>query len=291
MKTRKIVNPDYCVHGHTSIDFASALQSSAHGFISILIEDFAHIPKRYQTNTDTGRIQAYKAGVSNGGRFNILPLTTGARAMAEEKKFSVAEAIMMSFLQARAQQQDVLSQWNKVSYRIGPRVPASLLLMSVQQQGETDAVLRCIEDELADPGRRKEIDFVCTPYLTLTTYWIGAVYEVLRLLRDRKLLSEPDAEPLFRDFELLRITLEKHEIAKDRDFTEPQSMVRFPQNNNDTDYYTYDPKSPTRGHIMPSGLSARGSMMWQAIEAKTKTPRWVERRALSERILLLWGQP
>ena len=202
---------------------------------------------------------------------------------------SVAEMLAQAFLQARAQQQEVLKRWNKVSYNLGPRVGASLLFVSIQQQGETDAVLRCIEDEFADPQRREKIDFVTSSYHAISVYWIGAVYEVLRLLRARNLLNEPNGVLLLNDFELLRIPLEKHEITKDREFTEPVTMIPFPPGGGETDSYTYDPKSPTRAHIMPSGLTTRGSLTWQAIDTKTRTARWIERRSLSDRLLDLWG--
>jgi hypothetical protein len=209
--------------------------------------------------------------------------------MVPKEDISIAQTLASCFLRARARQQGVVSQWNKVSWHLGPRLGDSLLVLTIQQQGETDSVLRCVEDELADPERRKKIDFVTTPYWTMSAYWIGAIYEVLRLLRERKLMSEPEAEPIFKDFELLRIPLEKHEIAKDRNFAEPVRMSRVPLNEEGDDYYTYDPRSPERAHIMPSGLSQRGSLTWQVIESTNHSSRWIERRSLSDRILNLWG--
>jgi hypothetical protein len=115
------------------------------------------------------------------------------------------------------------------------------------------------------------------------------MYEALRLLRDRKLLDEPESETVFRDFELLRMPLEKHEIAKDREFKQPQPMTRYPPNDNASDSYVYDPKSPTRSHIMPFGITERGSITWHAIDARDGSARWIERRWLSDRVLAVWG--
>jgi hypothetical protein len=42
---------------------------------------------------------------------------------------------------------------------------------------------------------------------------------------------------------------------------------------------------------MPSGFSARGSVMWQVIDLRAKTERWIERRDLSDRILDRWNAP
>jgi hypothetical protein len=43
-----------------------------------------------------------------------------------------------------------------------------------------------------------------------------------------------------------------------------------------------------RAHIMPTGLSERGSMMWQALDGATLEATWFERRNLSDRFLNLW---
>lgn len=214
---------------------------------------------------------------------------TKLRYDREKPQMNVVEALITTYLQARMQQQECLKKWNSVSYHLGPLLPASLLVFTIQQQGETDAVLRCVEDEFADPQKLGRLDLALQYYSTLATYWIGGVYEILRLLRERKLISDHNFEPLMKDFELLRIPLEKHEIAKDREFKEPQNMSRVPPKEAGSNYYTYDPKSPTRAHIMPSGLSSRGSMVWQTIDAKSKETRWIERRSLSDKILELWG--
>jgi hypothetical protein len=74
--------------------------------------------------------------------------------MANRLAVSIAEALALTFLQAQAQQQDVMRQWRNVGWRLGPRLPHSLLAFSIQQQGQTDAIIRCIEDEFSNPQRR-----------------------------------------------------------------------------------------------------------------------------------------
>jgi hypothetical protein len=129
-----------------------------------------------------------------------------------------------------------------------------------------------------------------TNYLSmLSTYWIGGVYEALRLLRERELVDQNDKfVQLLRDFELLRVPLEKHEIAKDRTLKEPLQLVRQPPRPDEDDTYLYARKDEQRAHIMPAGISSRGSMMWQTIDLKNNTARWIERRNLSDQMLELW---
>jgi hypothetical protein len=81
--------------------------------------------------------------------------------------------------------------------------------------------------------------------------------------------------------------LEKHEIAKDRSLIAPLTLVRQPPKEHDKPH-VYTPGDPSRSHIMPSALSARGSMMWNAIDVKGRGSKWIERRSLSDQIVDLW---
>jgi hypothetical protein len=149
-----------------------------------------------------------------------------------------------------------------------------------------------MEDEQAQRiAAGREAGLFDTHYLNqLSIYWVGSMYETFRLLKQRKLSdTSPVFAEIFSDLELLRMPLEKHELAKDKKtLKEPLPMVRRPPNNDATDHYSYDPNDDSRAHIMPSGLSNNGSMTWQVIDLKTGADRWVERRALSERIVELW---
>src|SRR5665811_1134332 len=103
----------------------------------------------------------------------------------------------------------------------------------------------------------------------LSTYWVGSMYETFRLLRQRKLTgTDPAFDEILSDLELLRMPLEKHELAKDTVLKEPLQMVRGPRNNDAKDLYSYDKDDNSRAHIMPMGLSKRGSLSWQAIDLK-----------------------
>jgi hypothetical protein len=165
--------------------------------------------------------------------------------------------------------------------------------VSIQRDGEVDLVLRCMEDEVAPMAATQQDDpLFITNYLDLlSTYWIGGMYETFRLLRERKLAGDDQQfSAIFTDLELLRIPLEKHEIAKDRALKEPLTLVRNPPRDGD-ETFSYARNDPKRSHIMPTGLSPRGSMMWQPIDAKAHTSKWIERRTLSDQILDLWNDP
>jgi hypothetical protein len=136
---------------------------------------------------------------------------------------------------------------------------------------------------------RPELSMALTCQGMLSELWIGSVYETVRLLKVRKLV--PDGSEflaLAHDLKLLRIPMEKHELPSDWDLEEPLQMRRQPPNNDATDIYEYDKGDPKRAHIMPWGLSPRGSLRWHVLDIKTGEERWIERRELSDRLLSLW---
>ena len=205
----------------------------------------------------------------------------------------VSALITAAFGRASQRYPELHRSWIQVSFRVGGLLLGSLLSVCIQRDGWLDMVLRCMEDESA---ARSQADEQGQPSMAfhfqklLSELWIGGVYETLRLLRDRKLVPESDEfVALLYDASLLRMTLEKHEIAKDRALKAPLQMQKGPANNDQTDLYEYDKDDPKRAHIMPSGISVRGSLVWQVLDVKANEERWVERRALSDRLLSLWG--
>jgi hypothetical protein len=203
---------------------------------------------------------------------------------------SVGVLLAQVFAEAKSTHPKLNASWVRISHLVGSRrLPASRLGMSIQRDGEVDLVIRCIEDELRQTrsaGQNDKLFHYCN---VMSEYWVGAMYETLRLLRARKLILEDERErfsAIFRDLELLRIPLEKHEIAKEK----PLTLTRNPPKNDSSDLYSYDPDDPTHSHIMPFGISARGSVTWHAIDLKTNSDKWIERRALSDQILDLWKE-
>jgi hypothetical protein len=196
-----------------------------------------------------------------------------------------------SFGVARTRHQALHETWVHLSLRIGPGIGG--LMMTVQRLGDVDMLLRCMEDDFqADNSAPDPALQPMTYQLMLSEWWIGGLYEVVRLLKDRSIgPSGEDLLKLENDLRLLRVPMEKHEIAKDRLLKgKVLPMISVPPASTERDRYDYDPNHPARSHIMPRGLSARGSAMWQVIDlAPPMTEHWLERRTLSDQFIALWA--
>lgn len=203
----------------------------------------------------------------------------------------VSGLITAAFAQASNAYPDLHKAWIQASFRIGGLIPASLLMASVQQSGSLDLALRAMEDEHTPPDQKPDgLPMLAIHYQKmLSELWVGSLYEVTRLLIERKLNPDTDSfRALAHDLRLLRIPLEKHEITSQGQLLQPVQMRRYPPNNDATDVYVYDKTDPKRAHIMPTGVSSRGSMMWQVLDVSANKERWTERRDLSDRFLSLW---
>jgi hypothetical protein len=91
--------------------------------------------------------------------------------------------------------------------------------------------------------------------------------------------------PIFADFELLRMPMAKYEIAKDDKMKRPLVMRAVEGNGDAPDDRLYDRADPARSHVMPNGLSPRGSVAWLVLDHRVPREYWVERRNLSDRLL------
>jgi hypothetical protein len=202
---------------------------------------------------------------------------------------TVNQCVVQAFQIARASYPDLHKTWIGVSFRIGGLLPNSLLLPSVQRSGDIDMLLRAMEDEHVSTTSEESAAELSFHYQAmLSNLWIGDVYEILRLLKERKFADDDAFNALAHDFRLLRIPLEKHEIVEDRKLSGPLPMQTYPSDDENPRLRTYDKDDPKRAHIMPSGLSNRGSLMWLVFDHRTGSQFWLERRALSERMIALW---
>jgi hypothetical protein len=206
---------------------------------------------------------------------------------------SISRLITTAFAQARIRNQPLYESWTRIAWRIGGLLPRSTLVMSVQRDGEIDLVLRGMEDDAAPETPEHDVDFSIHYRKMLSELWVGSMYETFRLLIDRKLGPDDDRfRELAHELRLLRIPLEKHEIAIDKQLKEqPLTMRAVPPNDDTRDYYTYSQTDPMKAHIMPCGVSARGSMMWRIIDLQSKQDHWIERQDLSDRIIEFWNRP
>jgi hypothetical protein len=140
------------------------------------------------------------------------------------------------------------------------------------------------------------LDYTFHYQVMLSESWVVNYYEILRAFRQRDdeanlgvdgVSAMAAFKSIFADVELLRMPLAKYEIAKDRRMKEPLTMRAIPPNNDATDEHVYDKKDPTRSHIMPTGMSGRGSMTWLVLDHSVPREYWVERQDLADRLLAL----
>ncbi len=207
-----------------------------------------------------------------------------------DNKASVSDLMGTALVLARQQHSSTIKAWVGASFLVGGLLPKSMVMASVQRIGELDVMLRCMEDEAqADMKRVQENMWTTNLHFMLSGVWVCELYEVFRLLKSRGLVVGSDAfDLLTNDLRALRVTISKHEIAADRKL--PGPILMKPEGADDADAYEYRPGDPQRAHIMGMGLSARGSVTWQAIDGTSVgSPRWLERRSLSERTLQLLG--
>lgn len=206
----------------------------------------------------------------------------------------VGQLILAAFGLARSRNPDLHAAWITTSFRLGGLLAASTLSVSIQRAGDLDLLLRCMEDDLSfsqdDKSPSQDSDFSFTYQSMMSNLWITEMYEVFRLLKDRKLEpSSTEFESLAHHLRLLRVSIDKHEIAGERKLEGPLVMKRLPPKGDDSDIYHYSKDDLRRGHIMPSGVSRRGSVMWQVLDIASGESFWIERRTLSERIITLYG--
>lgn len=207
---------------------------------------------------------------------------------------SIGQLITATFAVARSKYPALAQQWVTASARTGSKIPASLAIVSIQRVGELDLVCRALEDELAQcPPREGEMDLRDNYLMMLSELWIGAAYAICFALKDRKLrVDEPDFVSLAEDLRLIRVQIEKHQIASDRQLEDPLSLSTGPAKPGDAPerVVSYDKSNPLRAHIGRSGISQRRSVMWEVIEVRTKSMRWIERRQTADKLLDIFGR-
>lgn len=203
---------------------------------------------------------------------------------------TVGHLVVSAFHAARAQFPELNKKWIEISWKIKRYLPDSILPVSVQKTGELDLVIRAMEDQFTQDqkAQTESAPFLGHYLMFLSQVWVSSTYEIIRLLHDREKGFDSSFQELYERLTLVRVPLEKHEIASERKLTEPLAMVRCPAKNDGTDLYSYSTEDPKRSVILPMSISERGAAMWCAPDIKTKASIWIERRDLSERFLSFW---
>jgi hypothetical protein len=198
---------------------------------------------------------------------------------------------------ARAKYRAEHEAWVQLSYRLSGRFNLVTAIPSIQREGDLDILLRCLEDEF-DTNKASGTNFAFHYQLMFSETWIVNLYEILRAFQQRDREAAKAGRPtsgvselnefksIFTDFELLRMPIAKFEIAKDDKLMQPLPMRRVGSDETKSIEF-YDPKDPSRFHIMPQGVSSRGSAVWLALDVRNSREHWVERRDLADCLLSL----
>lgn len=207
---------------------------------------------------------------------------------------SVTALVGTAFAAASGAHGAVLEQWILASHRVGSLLPGSHLMLSLQEIGYLDVLLRSMEDEALSNidlqvARFDEVLALGGMQMhQLSGIWVGACYEACRLLKSRGLIESEVLKRLEHDLAILRMPLDKHEIAQDRLLDSPLALGVVGPEGTLSEVTEYD-KADKRGkaHAMPSALTQRGSVTWQAIDVDrgSVSARWIERRQLAEELL------
>jgi hypothetical protein len=213
----------------------------------------------------------------------------------------VSPYIASAFQIARAKYHVKHASWTDLSARLAGRFSLPIAMIGLQRLGDLDLLLRCMEDEFqankaTEAADKLGLDHTFHYQVMLSEGWVVNCYEILRAFRQRGYEANLGADgvsalatfkSIFMDLEFLRMPIAKYEIAKDSRMKEPLTMRAFPPNNDATDEHIYDKKNPTRSHIMPTGVSCRGSMTWLVLDHSVPREYWVERQDLADRLLAL----
>lgn len=197
---------------------------------------------------------------------------------------SVFQLLQGAFDLAAASHYPIRESWVNLSFRLSGSTPHGTMAISVQRIGDLDVLLRSLEAETAS-GQVPEGITADSNHILLAELWVGSAYEIFRVLKSyiaQDVNSEIHA--LAYDLALVRMPLEKYQVQGDRGLQVPIELERWPSRDGDMPL-VYDSKNPTRTYIVPKGRSARGSVQWAVIDAKSKEQFWIERLMLSERIV------
>ncbi|WP_238278448.1 MULTISPECIES: hypothetical protein [Methylobacterium] len=181
-------------------------------------------------------------------------------------------------------------EWLILSFRLGGLLPKSLLVANLQRVSQFDMLICAMERELIEDINSGNSGSVSSLSM-LSALWIADLYEVMRVMhtneRNHILEHTVRTDRLYRKIENLRIALCKHEIAKDAKIKGSIAFKAFGDRDADQTYI-YDKSDGLRSHIMPCGISLRGSLCWQAVDGRTSESEWLERRYLADEFLLAY---
>lgn len=192
--------------------------------------------------------------------------------------------LTQAFINGRSQYPELYRAWVESSFSAGANIPNSTLLCNWQRLGEIDVLLRTIEADFASPANSQNL-LAHHLQLMMSELWIGLAYAVVRAIRVRNDQVRDSIRLLARELTLVRVPLEKYEIVDDHRLETPLRMETYPSGSADTRQFVYDKSDPKRAHVLPCGVSERGSIMWMVFDHRQASQYWVERQNLADRLL------
>jgi len=207
---------------------------------------------------------------------------------------SVGQLLVAAFGVSRSKYPQLNERWIRMSFRVGSQLPRSLLSVSIQRLGEVDLACRALESELlSHPPRDGELDLRPNYLAVFSESWIGSAYAICYTLRDRKILTDSEFLQLAEHLRMIRVQIEKYEVASDRKLPAPLQFAptQLRSDEKEAPIYIYDKDDRLRAHIPRTGLSARRSYMWEVFDVKSDASGWFERLELSDRMLDLLAPP
>lgn len=180
---------------------------------------------------------------------------------------------------AVAQNQEVFQNWIKLSEKLYPNIATGSIL-TLQNIRNIDVILRALESELdaSTPG----IDPILTLQGGLSELWVGSAYEVFRIAKN-KMPADHAAKKIHDQLRLLRMPLEKYEVAGTSNLKEPLQMVK--SDGVAGEMSLYDKNDSSKEYMMPSRISPNGSIEWNTFCSVENKSLWIERLKLSDEIL------
>ena len=208
----------------------------------------------------------------------------------------VTNAISLAFYTAIKSHEETWVDWLRVSTIVGEKLPNSHLPWSIQNLGMMDVVLRQIEKEYCPPGKSGQSDVFNLPlhiHLQFSNSWVCDAYELFRLLKDRQLADGDKFRTLERNLRLIRIPLDKHEIAGNKNQVSDKNLTLTQPLVDEETSYRYSPNDPLRAIMTASRFNPKtGSVQWYVFNELLSNDDtfmgWLERRTLSDQILDLW---
>jgi hypothetical protein len=207
--------------------------------------------------------------------------------MSSNPEGPVGQLIVQAFEVSQSEHQTIMAQCIKASFRAGSKIPDSRMSVAIQRLGRLDVLCRSLEDELLhSPSAEGQLDFRHQYLLMFSDLWIGSAYAITYAFSDRDLYKgDQEFEAIAEDLRLIRVQVEKHQIASDWKLDQPLDFVTAPNQSGTIRTFRYDKNNRLRAHIGRVGQSEKQSVVWEVIVVNGDTTRWLERRSLSDRLL------